>query len=144
MKTCNIKRSDRIKFRSVNGDANLIARFRRTRKGQRLKMDGREWGVKGRDGSDYYSLRIGGDGIFYCSCVDYKIRGHKSNKDNKGSNYMCKHVRAYLSMAAKMIDDGVAMNSEAIIYNEAVTVSAIERLGGYALQGQKVAFAKAV
>ena len=139
MSTCQINKRDAAKLRNANGDANLVARFRRTRKGQKLVVNGVEWGVTGRNGSDYYEIRIGTDGVLYCSCPDYKIRGHKSNRVNPGTNYMCKHVRAYLVHASKMISNDVAMDSEAIIYNEQITVAAIERIGREAVAGYKVA-----
>jgi len=136
--TCNIKKTDSQKFRNREGNVNLVARFRRTRKGQKLNVGHGNWGVDGKDGSDYYSIQIGADGVLYCNCPDYKIRGHKSNRVNPGTNYMCKHVRAYLVVASKMISEGVSMNSEAIIYNAQVTEAAIELLGNEAARGQKV------
>ena len=135
---CKINKKNSKTKRNLNGQTNLVARYRRTRKGQTLEVEGRHWGSVGIDGSDYYTIQLGADGVLYCSCMDYKIRGHKSNRANPGTNYMCKHVRAYLVRAAKMIDAGVSMDSETIIYNEEVTVAAIELLGNEAKQGQKV------
>lgn len=137
MATCRIKKSDAVRNRNRNGDVNLVARFRRTRKGQLLTdVNGNQWGVEGRDGSDYYSIRIGSDGILYCSCPDYKFRGHNSNKVT-GGNYICKHVRCYLQHAVRMLEEGVAMDSECIIYNETVTRAAIVALHAAAEAGMK-------
>ena len=136
--TCNINKTDAKKFRNKAGDTNLVARYRRTRKGQVLNVNGKDWGGLGKNGSDYYEIRIGSDGVMYCSCPDYKFRGNKSNRQNPGTNYMCKHVRAYLCHASNMIQNGVAMDSEAIIYNEGITAIAIARLGHEAADGQKI------
>lgn len=141
--TCKINKADAAKKRNRNGQTNLVARYRRTRKGEKLTVNGEKWGVDGRDGSDYYSIQLGSDGVLYCSCADYKFHGHKSNRMSPGTNYMCKHIRAYLIRATTMIAQGVSMDSEAIIYNEPVTVAAIVRLGHDAHQGRKVAVRKA-
>ncbi|MBN2258375.1 MAG: SWIM zinc finger family protein [Anaerolineaceae bacterium] len=79
---------------------------------------------------------MGSDGVLYCSCPDYQFRGHKANRAT-GGNYICKHVRAFLVRASRMIVAGVAMDSEVIIYNQAVTEAAIERLGEAAISGAK-------
>lgn len=143
MATCNVNKRDSKKLRNRNGDVNLVARFRRTRKGQKLVVNGTAWGVEGRNGSDYYEIRIGSDGVLYCNCPDYNFRGHKSNHSNPGTNYMCKHVRAYLVHAVKMISNGISMDSEVIIYNEVITNAAIESIGREAAAGNKVAGRKA-
>lgn len=134
--SCKINKRD-SKLRNRDGYANLVARYRRTRKGTVLTdVTGKSWGGEGVDGSDYYSIRIGSDGVLYCSCPDYKFRGFRANSAT-GTNYICKHVRAFLARAARMIDAGVSMDSECIIYNEAVTVAAIAALGSAAAAGQK-------
>lgn len=143
MATCKVNSRDSKKLRNRNGDVNLVARFRRTRKGQVLNVGHGDWGVQGRNGSDYYEIRIGSDGVLYCSCPDYAIRGHKSNYLNPGTNYMCKHVRAYLVHAVRMMREGVAMDSEAIIYNAQITEAAIERMGDAAVAGNKIASRRA-
>lgn len=137
MATCKINKRDAVKIRNRNGDANLIARYRRTRKGQILTdVEGKTWGVEGKDGSDYYEIRVGVNGILYCSCPDYRFRGHKANKAT-GGNYICKHVRCFLQHAVEMLEWEVAMDSECIIYNETVTRAAIVALYAPAVAGDK-------
>ena len=143
MTQCNINVRDAKQFRDIDGEPNLVARFRRTRKGEVIEVDGVPWGGEGKDGSDYYAIRLGGDGVMYCSCPDYKFRGHASNHKTPGTNYMCKHVRLFLIHAVDMVANGVAMDSECIIYNAAVTEVAIERLGAAAAAGQKISKVKA-
>ena len=135
---CQVNKRDARIMRNLDGNVNLIARYRRTRKGQFLTdVNGREWGVEGVDGSDYYSIRIGSDGILYCSCPDYQYRGHRSNKVN-GGNYICKHIRCFLQHAVGMLEVGISMDSECIIYNEAVTHAAIVKLYAASVAGVKI------
>lgn len=140
MKACTPNKN-RDSKKNLYGESNIVGLWRRTRKGQKLVIDGQEWGVDGRDGSDYYEIRIGADGIMYCSCMDYKIRGFKSNRANHGTNYMCKHVRAFLLHVRKMIDAGVAQDSECVLYKPEVAVACFSKLGAAAAAGQKVAYA---
>lgn len=135
--SCKINKRDEVKMRNRDGHTNLVARFRRTRKGQVLSApDGTTWGGEGVDGSDYYSIRIGSDGVLYCSCPDYNFRGHKANRAT-GQNYICKHIRVFLMHAAGMINRGIFLDSECIIYNESVTRAAIAILGDAAARGAK-------
>jgi hypothetical protein len=138
MKACtpNKKRDSK---KNLYGESNIVALWRRTRKGQKLVIDGTAWGVEGRNGSDYYEIRVGADGILYCSCKDYQIRGHKSNRANAGTNYLCKHVRAFLNHVRRMIDDGVAQDSECVLYKPEVALAYVGKLGAAAAAGQKVA-----
>jgi hypothetical protein len=138
MKRCkpNQKRDSK---RNLFGESNIVALWRRTRKGEFLNIDGKDWGVEGRNGSDYYEIRLGADGVLYCSCPDYNFRGHKSNKANPGTNYLCKHVRAFLNHVVKMINGDVAMDSECVLYKPEVAVAYVAKLGAAAAAGQKVA-----
>jgi len=125
--------------RNLNGESNIVALYRRTRKGQKLMINDVAWGVEGKNGSDYYEIRLGADGILYCSCMDYKVRGHKSNRANPGTNYLCKHVRAFLNHVVKMIDEGVAMDSECVLYKAEVAAEYAAKFGIAARAGVKVA-----
>lgn len=109
------------------GNPNIVALFRRTRKGQRLVVGGKAVGVEGRDGSDYYEIRLGADGVLYCACGDYKGRGHKWNRENPGRHYACKHIGALLEHFAGMVDRGVSVDSEAVIYRPEVLLAEAHR-----------------
>lgn len=137
MKSCkpNEKRDSK---RNRMGESNIVALWRRTRKGQYLAIEGATVGVEGRNGSDYYEIRVGSDGIMYCSCMDYSIRGHKSNRANPGSNYLCKHVRAFLNHVVKMINGNVAQDSECVLYKAEVALAYAVKFGAAAAAGQSV------
>jgi len=136
---CTINKKDSIRLRDIDGNPNLIARWRKTRKGQKQVADGKKIGGEGVNGSSYYEIRLGSDGVLYCSCPDYHFRGHASNHQNPGTNYLCKHVQAYLSHADEMLEEGVDMDSECIIYNEPVTRAAIYNFAPAIVAGDKVA-----
>lgn len=138
MERCNPNKN-RDSKKNLYGESNIVALWRRTRKGQKLVINDVEWGVDGRNGSDYYEVRMGADGVLYCNCMDYKIRGFKSNRANPGTNYMCKHVRAFLNHVVKMINDGTAQDSECVLYKPEVAIACVSRLGAAAAAGQKVA-----
>jgi hypothetical protein len=127
MKRCKPNKRRERRF-DRQGNPNVVALWRRTRKGQRLAFDGREWGVEGRNGSDYYEIRVGDDGILYCSCPDYRFRGFKSNL-RTGGNYLCKHVRAFLSHVTGMIEAGIAMDAECVLYQPEVALAYAGRFG---------------
>ncbi len=112
---------DKVSKKDRSGKTNLVARFRRTRKGEVLKVNGTAIGGTGIDGSDYYALRLGADNVLYCECPDYKFRGHKYNKQRGFGQpaYKCKHVVAALDHAVAMIQKGVNMDSEMIVYDAA-------------------------
>jgi len=125
--------------RNLDGESNVVALWRRTRKGQKLVVNGEEQGGLGINGSDYYEIRVGADGVMYCSCGDYKFRGFKSNKANPGTNYMCKHVRAFLGHVVGMINGKVAQDSECVLYKPDVALTHYIKLGEAAEAGRKVA-----
>ena len=125
--------------RNLNGESNVVALWRRTRKGQKLVVNGEEQGVDGRNGSDYYEIRVGSDGVLYCNCMDYKIRGFKSNRVNPGTNYMCKHVRAFLAHVVGMINEKVAQDTDCVLYKPEVALQFYIKLGAAAEAGRKVA-----
>jgi len=139
MKACkpNKKRDSK---RDRNGESNIVGLFRRTRKGQTLSINGENWGVEGKNGSDYYEIRVGADGVMYCNCMDYKIRGFKSNRNN-GGNYICKHVRAFLNHIVGMVNRGEAMDSECIIYKPAVALAYADRFSAELATKAKVSYA---
>ena len=107
--------------KSRNGNPNVVALWRRTRKGQKLAVWGEEVGGFGKNGSDYYEIRVGADGTIYCSCPDYRFRGFKSNHAT-GGTYICKHVRAFLAHVIGMINRGEAMDSECVLYQQDVAL----------------------
>jgi len=131
MKACRPNKKRERRFDRA-GRPNVVALWRRTRKGQKLVIDGTSWGVEGRNGSDYYEIRAGADGVIYCSCMDYAVRGHKSNRANPGTNYLCKHVRAFLAHVVGMVDAGVAMDAECVLYQPETAMAYAGRLGGVA------------
>ncbi len=138
MKACTPNKKRDAK-RNLNGESNIVGLFRRTRKGEKLSINGEDWGVEGKNGSDYYEVRVGADGIMYCNCMDYKIRGHKSNRN--GGNYMCKHVRAFLTHITGMINRNEAMDSECIIYKPKVALAYASKFSADIAAGSKVSYA---
>jgi len=123
--------SKRDASKDRNGQSNIVALFRRTRKGQKQVASGQELGVEGVNGSDYYEIRIGVDGVLYCSCPDYKFRGHRWNREH-ASHYACKHIVVALEHFATMAQRGVAMDSEMIVYRPEVLVAEAARLSAAA------------
>jgi hypothetical protein len=124
----NAKR-DAKKDRS--GNSNIVALYRRTRKGQYQHVNGQDLGVAGVNGSDYYEIRIGVDGVLYCSCPDYKFRGHKWNRTHE-SHYACKHIAAALAHFATMAQRGISMDSEMIVYKPEALVAEAVRIAAAA------------
>jgi hypothetical protein len=137
--SCKINKRDQVEIRDIDGNPNLVGRYRRTRKGKKIVVDGVEIGGEGKNGSSYYDIRLGADGILYCSCDYYFFRGHASNRKTPGTNYLCKHVKAYLVHAVQMISDGKSMDSECIIYNESVTTIAARKFMVAIENNEKVA-----
>ena len=114
-----------------NGQSNIVALYRRTRKGQYQEVGGRTLGGEGVNGSDYYEIRIGVDGVLYCSCPDYKFRGHKWNRTHE-SHYACKHIAAALAHFAGMAQRGISIDSEMIVYKPEVLVAEAMRIAAAA------------
>jgi hypothetical protein len=114
-----------------NGNSNIVALYRRTRKGQKQVVGGQELGVEGVNGSDYYEIRIGVDDVLYCSCPDYKFRGHRWNREH-ASHYACKHIAAAMAHFVGMTQRGISVDSEMIVYKPEVLVSEAMRIAAAA------------
>jgi hypothetical protein len=123
--------SKRDASKDRNGNSNIVALFRRTRKGQKQIASGQELGVEGVNGSDYYEIRLGSDGVLYCSCPDYKFRGHRWNREH-ASHYACKHIVVALEHFGTMAQRGISMDSEMIVYKPEVLVAEAARLAAAA------------
>ncbi|MFA4971220.1 MAG: hypothetical protein WC683_01315 [bacterium] len=107
-----------------DGHPNVVALYRRTRRGQRQEVCGRPLGGAGVHGGGYYVLRLGSDGVLYCSCADYFHRGHAWNRAHPGAQpYACKHVIAAMAHYAGMIERGVSRDREMIVYRPEVLVA---------------------
>jgi hypothetical protein len=127
--------------RDRKGRVNIVALYRRTRKGERQEIYGQPLGSKGIDGSDFYELRIGADGVLYCSCADYAYRGHRWNRAHRGQTpYACKHIVAAMAHFAEMARRGVSRDSEMIVYQPEVLVAvAAQRAAAAAAQARRTA-----
>jgi len=114
-----IKKED-LRFVNRAGDCNVVARVRKTRKGE--KGLGTTAGV---NGSVYYVIRLGVDGKLYCTLPSTN-RPCPSFTFKKGldANGHCKHVRALLASVRELVASGVNQNTDIIIYNAKAILAA--------------------
>jgi len=118
-------KAEDLQFKNNRGVPNVVARVRKTRKGK--KGCGT---TAGTNGSTYYVIRLGGDGVLYCThpstrqpCPSFKFKsGLKAPAT--GGPPTCKHVRALLEAVVELVNSGVNKTNDMIIYNARAIIEA--------------------
>ena len=113
-------------FRDRQGRPNIVARVRRTRKGQRsgYASDNCSQETKGRDGSGWYVIRRAREGAqaphtTYCSCPAQRFHAGYGN--------LCKHGKRLLREALDILERGEreGPNRDIIIYDPVAILEAL-------------------
>ena len=104
------RQQDGRPFKDKQGNDNLVARVRKTRKGKKLGVvsDGAKKESVGVNGSSYYVIRRAahdhGTGLhLYCSCPAQKHHAKFGNP--------CKHLKKFLEEAPEMLEAGVTSSN---------------------------------
>ncbi len=120
-----VDKSDRP-FVDRSGNPNLVARVRRTRKGQTTGYTSSNCSKesKGSNGSDYYVIRRAvtdhGTGLhLYCDCPAQRFQARYGNP--------CKHIAQLVAVAPQMMALGLTESDkrDIIIYNPAAIEEAV-------------------
>ncbi len=113
-------------FVDGDGNDNLVARVRRTRKGKKLGVvtHGAKTESAGKNGSSYYVIRRAatdhGTGLhLYCSCPAQRFKAKYGNP--------CKHTSLLLAQAPAMLEAGIneSMKRDIILYDVAALSEAL-------------------